>query len=86
MRKSRLLVREVLIPAQQINQLDSIGADQLARLQTELEAKGITFSFAEIKSSFQKEMRQTGIEESTGTNNFFESIEDDVQEFLRCHK
>jgi len=77
-------VSEVLIPAQQINQLDSTGADQLARLQTELEAKGITFSFAEVKSSLQEVMRQTGIEEKIGTNNFFESIEDGVQEFLRC--
>ena len=79
-------VSEVLIPAQQINQLDSTGADQLARLQTELEAKGITFSFAEVKSSLQEVMRQTGIEEKIGTNNFFESIEDGVQEFLRCQK
>ena len=79
-------VREVLIPAQQINQLDSTGADQLARLQTELKAKGITISFAEVKSSLQRTMRQTGIEENIGTNNFFESIEDGVQEFLRCQK
>ena len=79
-------VSEVLIPAQQINQLDSTGADQLARLQTELEAKGITFSFAEVKSSLQEVMRQTGIEEKIGTNNFFESIEDGVQEFIRGKK
>jgi SulP family sulfate permease len=79
-------VREVLIPAQQINQLDSTGADQLARLQTELKAKGITISFAEVKSSLQEAMRQTGIEESIGANNFFESIEDGVQEFLRGKK
>jgi anti-anti-sigma regulatory factor len=76
----------VLIPAQQINQLDSTGADQLARLQTELKAKGIKISFAEVKSSLQEAMRQTGIEESIGTNNFFESIEDGVQEFLRGKK
>jgi len=79
-------IREVLIPAQQINQLDSTGAQQLARLQTELVAKGITISFAEVKSSLQRTMHQTGIEENIGTNNFFESIEDGVQEFLRCQK
>jgi MFS superfamily sulfate permease-like transporter len=76
-------VREVLIPAQQINQLDSTGADQLAKLQAELGAQGIAFSFAEVKSTMRAVMRRTGLEEKIGGDHFYESIQDGVQAFLQ---
>jgi MFS superfamily sulfate permease-like transporter len=75
-------VREVLIAAQQINQLDSTGADQLARLAAELQEKEITFSFAEMKSGLREAMRRTGLDERIGSNHCYESIEDGVQVFL----
>ena len=76
-------VREVLVPAQQINQLDSTGADQLAKLQAELIAQGIRLCFAEVKSGLREMMRRTGLEEKIGADHFHESIEDGVQVFLR---
>ena len=75
-------VREVLLPAQQINQLDSTGADRLAKLHAEVAAKGITLSFAEVKSGLREMMRQTGLEETIGADQFYESIEDGVRAFL----
>lgn len=74
-------VREVLFPAQQINQLDSTGANQLGRLQAELEAKGITFSFAETKSALRDAMRRTGLEEKIGAGHFYKSVHEGVQAF-----
>jgi MFS superfamily sulfate permease-like transporter len=76
-------ISDVLIPAQQINQLDTTGADQLAKLKAELGAKGIAFSFAEAKSALLEAMRRTGLEEKIGADNFYESIEEGVQVFLR---
>jgi high affinity sulfate transporter 1 len=76
-------VRQVLIPAQQINQLDSTGADQLARLQAELEGKGIAFSFAEAKKALLETMRRTGLEDKIGADHFYESIEEGVQAFFQ---
>jgi high affinity sulfate transporter 1 len=76
-------VREVLIPAQQINQLDSTGADQLARLATELGAKGIALSFVEVKSGLRAAIRRTGLEEKIGADHLYESIADGVQAFLQ---
>jgi len=76
-------VHEVLIPAQQINQLDSTGADQLAKLQAELGAKEITFSFAEVKSALREVMHRTGLEDRIGADYFYESINDGVQAFFR---
>jgi MFS superfamily sulfate permease-like transporter len=76
-------VREVLVPAQQINQLDSTGADQLAKLQAELGAKGILLSFAEVKGVLREAMRRTGLEGKIGAEQFYESIHDGVQAFFQ---
>ena len=76
-------VRQVLVPAQQINHIDSTGADQLGKLQAELGAKGILLSFAEVKSALLEAMRRTGLEERIGADNFYESIHDGVQAFLQ---
>jgi high affinity sulfate transporter 1 len=76
-------VREVLVPAQQINHLDSTGADQLGKLQAELMAKGITFSFAEVKSALQKAIQLNGLEEKIGADRFYGSINEGVQAFLQ---
>jgi high affinity sulfate transporter 1 len=79
-------VRGVVIPAQQINHLDSTGADQLSKLQAELAAKGIKLSFAEVKSGLREMMRRTGLEEKIGAQHFYESIDDGVRAFLQRQK
>jgi MFS superfamily sulfate permease-like transporter len=76
-------VHEVLIPAQQINQIDSTGAEQLVRLQAELERKGIAVSFAEVRSGVRETMRRTSLEEEIGADRFYESIEDGVRAFMK---
>ncbi len=76
-------VQEVLLPAQQINQLDSTGANQLERLRTEQEAKGISLSFAEVKSTLREAMHRTGLEERIGVDHIYESIHAGVQAFLQ---
>jgi sulfate permease, SulP family len=76
-------VGEVLIPAQQINQLDSTGADQLAKLRDELDTQGIGLSFAEAKVTLQEAMRRTGLEAKIGADRSYELIEDGVQAFGR---
>jgi MFS superfamily sulfate permease-like transporter len=76
-------VRAVLIPAQQINELDSTGADALAKLVAELATREIGISFAEAKSSLRAAMRRTGLEEKIGSEHFYESIEGGVQAFLQ---
>jgi SulP family sulfate permease len=76
-------VKEVLLPAHQINHLDATGADQLEKLQAELKGKGIRFSFAEVKHVLQDALRRTGLEEKVGAKQFYESIEEGVEAFLR---
>lgn len=74
-------VEEVLIPAQQINQLDSTGVDRLEKLNTELTAKGIVLAFAEVKHAVRERMRQTGLEEKIGANRIYASIDEGVRAF-----
>jgi high affinity sulfate transporter 1 len=75
-------VHEVLIAAQQINHLDSTGADHVARLAAELQQKDIALTFAEMKSALRDVMHRTGLEEQIGRNNCYESIDDGVRVFL----
>jgi high affinity sulfate transporter 1 len=75
-------VREVLVPAQQINQIDSTGAEQLMRLQTELERKGIALHFAEVKRGVREVMGRTGLEEKVGASHFHELLDDGVKAFI----
>jgi high affinity sulfate transporter 1 len=74
-------VREVLLPAQQINQIDSTGLDQLERLVDELAAKQIVVSFAEAKAPLRDTMRRSKLEEKVGADRFHDSITSAVETF-----
>ena len=80
---AKIPIQEVLIAAVQINEIDSTGADQLSKLQSELETKGIVLSIAEPKSDLMEAIKKTGLEEKIGADHFYESIEDGVQAFLQ---
>lgn len=76
-------VRELLLPAQQINHLDSTGADQLTKLAVELEEQGISLSLAGAKNGLRESIRRTGLEARVGAERFYESIDEGVQAFLQ---
>jgi high affinity sulfate transporter 1 len=83
---SEIPVKEVLIPAHQINHLDSTGADIMSKLKSELDAKGILLSFAEVKMKLQEAIYRTGLENIIGKGHFFESIGDGVKSFQQRQK
>jgi high affinity sulfate transporter 1 len=83
---SEVPVREVLVAAQQINQLDSTGAEQLAKLGAELKGKEIVLSLAETKKSLRNAIRRNDLEERLGAQHFHESIEAGVQAFIERQK
>jgi SulP family sulfate permease len=74
-------VSEVLLPAQQINTLDSTGSAQLVAFSDELKARGIRLSVAEVKMSLLNMMRRTGLEAKLGADHFYDSIADGVSAF-----
>ena len=76
-------VSGVLLPARQINHLDSTASVQLATLTDELRGRGIRLSFAEVKSTLLEMMRRTDLEEKLGPDNFYESTAEGVRAFLQ---
>jgi SulP family sulfate permease len=72
-------VREVLIAAQQINHLDSTGADQLRKLIAKQEKEGITVSIAEAKAPIIDVMSRTGLEDGFGPEHIHDSIAEGVR-------
>jgi MFS superfamily sulfate permease-like transporter len=84
--EAQVPTHEVLIPAQQINLIDSTGAERLAKLNDELSAKGIVLAFAEVKSTVRDMMRRTGLEEKVGVDQFHDSIDSGVQQFMRTSR
>jgi SulP family sulfate permease len=74
-------VSEILLPAQQINTLDSTGSAQLVAFSDELKARGIRLSVAEVKMSLLNMMRRTDLEAKLGADHFYDSIADGVSAF-----
>ena len=74
--------RQVLIPAQQINHIDSTGSEQLAKISDELRKQDIVLAFAEVKSTVRDMMRRTGLEEEIGAEHFYDSVDSGVQQFI----
>ena len=72
----------MLIPAQQINHIDSTGADQLVKMHAELDKQGITLAFAEVKGTVRDMMRRTGLEEEVGAESFYDSVDSGVRQFV----
>jgi len=83
---SEMPIREVLVNAETINDLDTTGADQLILLQRELALEGIKLSFAEVHDPVREMMRHTGVEETIGPENYHGSVDDGVRAFLKKDK
>jgi SulP family sulfate permease len=79
--KAATPVSEVLLPAQQINHLDSTGSTQLVALNDELKSTGIRLSIAEAKMALLEMMRRTDLEQKLGADHFYETIADGVSAF-----
>ena len=78
--KSR--IRQVLISAETMNDVDVTGAEQLIRLEQELDSYSITLSLAHIKDPVRETLRRAGAEAAIGSGNFYENISDGVEAFL----
>ncbi len=75
-------VKEVLVNAEEINGLDTTGADQLIKLKEDLDKLNIRFGLAHVKSAVRDLMGVTGAVEVIGEKNIFESVQDGIDDFL----
>jgi high affinity sulfate transporter 1 len=80
---AKVPVKQVLVNAETMNDLDTTGADQLIKLHEQLEEDGIRLSIAKVRDPVREMMRKSGAEEAIGPDNFHESVSDGVRAYLR---
>ena len=64
-------VRWVVVAAEPITDVDTTAAEQLDMLLTELEARGVTLAFAELKDPVKARLRRYGLIDRIGEDRFF---------------
>jgi SulP family sulfate permease len=79
--EAREPVREVLVNAEEINDIDTTGADQLIKLDEDLEELDIRFGMAHVKGAVRDLMDVVGVVEMIGEENIFESVQDGIDDF-----
>jgi sulfate permease, SulP family len=74
-------VREVIINAEGIYDLDTTGIQMLERLLDDLDGDGVVLAFARVRTPVVELMRTTGLEQRIGAANFHLRVEDAVGAF-----
>ncbi|MGB3717505.1 MAG: sulfate permease [Candidatus Promineifilaceae bacterium] len=75
-------VQEVLVNAEEINDIDTTGVDQLIKLNEDLDKLDIRFGMAHVKGAVRDLMNVIGAVEEIGEENIFESVQDGIDDFL----
>jgi sulfate permease, SulP family len=82
-RDAKVPVREVIVNAEGINDLDTTGIQMLERLLDDLEDQDVHLSWARVRTPLRNLMRSTGLEQRIGAGNFHLRVEDAVAAFSR---
>jgi sulfate permease, SulP family len=82
-RGAKIPVREVIVNAEGIYDLDTTGIQMLERLLDDLEDKDVHLSWARVRTPLRDLMRSTGLEQRIGAGNFHLRVEDAVAAFSR---
>ena len=72
-------VREVLVDASTLNDMDTTAADVLVKLQADLSGRGIGLSFADLEHPVREFMHRAGVDDKLGADRLYESISDGVR-------
>jgi SulP family sulfate permease len=79
---AEMKVKQVLVNAETMNNIDTTGSDMLIKLREELEKAGIMLAFAKVKDPVREMMRLSGVEEAIGADNFYASVSEGVRAFI----
>ncbi len=82
-RDAKVPVREVIVNAEGINDLDTTGIQMFERLLDDLEDQDVHLSWARVRTPLRNLMRSTGLEQRIGAGNFHLRVEDAVAAFSR---
>jgi sulfate permease, SulP family len=73
-------VRQVVINAEAITDLDTTGVEMLARLFEDLQIGGVDLAFARVRSHVMRMMERTGLAATIGSDRFFLQVDEAVRE------
>jgi sulfate permease, SulP family len=71
-------VREIIVNAEAIYDVDTTGLASLERVTRELRDRGVRLSMARVRTSLRRLMRRTGVESAIGEENFHLRVADAV--------
>jgi SulP family sulfate permease len=77
-------VRQVLISAETINDIDTTGIDQVLKLHQELHQQGIALTFARVHSRVREMLLRSGAMDAIGADHFYDSISDGIEAFSQA--
>lgn len=74
--------RWIVVTAEPVTDIDLTAADMLMELDRELQQAGVKLCFAEMKGPVKDRLKRYGLFGKLGTENFFPTIEQAVEQFL----
>jgi MFS superfamily sulfate permease-like transporter len=78
-------VREVIVAAEPITDIDTTAADMLCQLADELRGRGIEIAFAELKGPAKDELKRYGLFDRFGPAAFYPTLGRAVSRYLHDH-
>lgn len=75
-------VRRVIIAGEPISDIDTTGAEALRDLVADLSTDGVTIGFAELKGPVKDRLRQYGVYDIIGEENFYSTVDHAVADYL----
>jgi SulP family sulfate permease len=69
-------VRQVVVNAEGITDMDVTGAEALDRVIADLHDDGVRFTMARVRTSLRQTIKEIGLEEKIGAENFFLRVAD----------
>ena len=79
--RARHPVRQVVVNAEGITDMDVTGAEALARVIDDLRDEGVRFMMARVRTSLRQTIEELGLEEKIGADNFFLRVADAASGF-----
>ncbi len=80
-RHAKKPVRQVVVSAEGITDMDVTGGEMLGRLLEDLDEMGVRFTMARVRTSVRKTLRRLGLEEAIGPENIFMTVADAARSF-----
>ena len=74
-------VRQVIVSAEGITDMDVTGGEMLGRLLEDLRELGVRFTLARVRTSVRKTIRRLGLEQAIGPENIFMTVADAARSF-----